>query len=699
MAAAKWTKGINVVIGGETVGLSKALSAVNKESSTLQKELKEVDKALKLDPTNVMMLAQKQDLLGQSAKVTESKLKALKTAQADVDKQFEENKIDATAYRDYQRELSHTESALKELETQQETTEKAMVSSIDKISKVASKITVGGIKTVGEIAKGATKGLEIYAGAALTAGTAVLGLAVKAGASADDLNTMSAQTGLTVEQLQKFQYASEVIDVPIETLASSMAKLTRNMSTAKKGTGDSADAFKKLKVDIVNVDGTLKNNNDVFNETIKKLGEVENQTERDALAMAIFGKSAQDLNPLILGGASALDTLGQSAQDMGLILSQEALDSLNELNDSIDILKANTVASGNVLAGVFSDSIKTVTDVIGGELPKIAKSIAEIFENPNSEEAKNTLSESVLSIVQTTLATLTDNLPKFLTTFNSVILSIVGGVIKTLPSTIKTIMPVLIKGMTDLLNGLIEMLPYVIQSGMEFILALMESIAQALPQLIETAVSMIPQIVEALTNNLPQILTAGIAIIVELAKGLPLAIPELIATIPEIIFAIIDAFTKMDWLQVGVDIIAGIGEGLWNGIVSLVEGIPKMAEGILNGFKNIFQIHSPSKVFADQIGKYMADGIDVGFADEMQDVNVRMGKAIAPKPKAIQMQSGANNTDIGMTEQVIMNAISKALANSKILLNATLSVESNVDAFASILAPKIKQIYINQGVL
>ena len=114
------------------------------------------------------------------------------------------------------------------------------------------------------------------------------------------------------------------------------------METAKKGTGDVASAFKKLGVSITDNKGALRNNQDVFNDVIKALGKIENETQRDAYAMQIFGKSAQDLNPLILGGADALEELGKEAEDAGLILSQDTLDAANEFNDSIDKLKAKT---------------------------------------------------------------------------------------------------------------------------------------------------------------------------------------------------------------------------------------------------------------------------------------------------------------------------------------------------------------------
>ena len=354
-------KGLTIEIGGETTNLQKSMSEVNSKTKDLKTELKDVERLLKLDPGNTELIAQKQKLLADSIGETKNKLDQLKEAEKQVQEQFENGEVSEEQYRALQREVIKTESDLKKLEK----TSKDFGTNLTRDLQAAGKSMEdfgGKVESAGK----AFTPVSAVAGGALAG---IVGLGVKAAQSADDINTLAKQTGLTTDQIQKFQYASELIDVPLDTLTGSMAKLTKNMDAAKEGTGEAAEAFEGLEISVTNNDGSLKNNQDVFNETIAKLGEMENATERDAAAMAIFGKSAQDLNPLILGGADALTQLGDEAEAAGLILSEDALNSANEFNDAMDTLKAKTAgkfgAIGAEIATMLTPMLESLADTIG----------------------------------------------------------------------------------------------------------------------------------------------------------------------------------------------------------------------------------------------------------------------------------------------------------------------------------------------
>ena len=149
-----------------------------------------------------------------------------------------------------------------------------------------------------------------------------------------------------METLQKFQYASDLIDVSMETLTGSMSRMIRTMNTARQGNKQAQEAFDQLGIAITDANGQLRDGETVFNETIKALGNIANETERDAIAMQIFGRSARDLNPLIKGGADRLRELGEEAKDAGLIMSDEALGDVLELKDGIDKTKEVLKATG-----------------------------------------------------------------------------------------------------------------------------------------------------------------------------------------------------------------------------------------------------------------------------------------------------------------------------------------------------------------
>ena len=216
----------------------------------------------------------------------------------------------------------------------------------------------------------------------VAAGGAILGafggLAVSAGKAADDVNTLSKQTGISTDQLQKFAYAADLIDVDINTLAKSYAKLTKQMNSARGGTGAAAEAFQTLGVSVTDVNGNLRDNEEVFQEVIAALGSIENETERDAIAMSLFGKSAQELNPLILGGADALEALGKEAEDLGLILDQETLDKLNEFNDVVDSTKSKLKAAKDVLGAKIVDALSPYLDTITDAVDRFITKLVEI---------------------------------------------------------------------------------------------------------------------------------------------------------------------------------------------------------------------------------------------------------------------------------------------------------------------------------
>lgn len=152
--------------------------------------------------------------------------------------------------------------------------------------------------------------------------------------AADEIMTLSMQTGLTTEQLQEFDYASELIDVSLDTLQTSLTRLTNNMQNAANGTGDAKDAFATLGVSITDTEGHLRTSNEVFYEVIDALGEVGNYTERDALAMDIFGRSAQDLNPLIIQGSDKLREYAEEAHNVGYVLDTDTLEALGAVDDA-----------------------------------------------------------------------------------------------------------------------------------------------------------------------------------------------------------------------------------------------------------------------------------------------------------------------------------------------------------------------------
>ena len=195
---------------------------------------------------------------------------------------------------------------------------------------------------------------------------------------ADDILTLSQTTNLSVEELQRLQYASNFVDVEVDTLANSMTKMEKNMLSAASGTGSAADAFAQLKVRVTDGHGNLRDMEDTFYEIVDALGKVENETERDALAMTLLGKSAKDLNPLINAGSGYLRELGDEAERVGAVLDDDSVQELGKLKDEMDSLNVQMDAAKLRLGTVLLPILINVLDVVTSINPEVLKTVAVV---------------------------------------------------------------------------------------------------------------------------------------------------------------------------------------------------------------------------------------------------------------------------------------------------------------------------------
>lgn len=228
---------------------------------------------------------------------------------------------------------------------------------------------------VGTAAGAVTVTVAALGAAVVAAEKKLISMTKESAAFADNILTMSMTTGLSTEQLQEFSYAAELIDVSIDTLQTSLTKLTNNMQNAMNGTGDAMKAFDRLGVSVTDANGNMRRANDVFYDAIDALGDVQNATERDALAMDIFGRSAQDLNPLIIQGSGTLREYANEAHNAGYVLDNETLSALGAVDDGVQRLQTTQEAFHNKLSAEFApyltellDTTREQIDVLGDAL-------------------------------------------------------------------------------------------------------------------------------------------------------------------------------------------------------------------------------------------------------------------------------------------------------------------------------------------
>lgn len=369
-------KGITIEIDGNTTKLTDALKKTNTELKSTQSDLKDVNKLLKLDPKNVELLSQKQNLLKNAVSLTTEKLAEEKKALEQL-QQGEQSDKTIKQQEALKREIQATSLELKNYKTELKDTSVNM----NTLAKVTGDL--------------ADKTKLISAGAT-TALVGIGGLAVKAGALADDLNTVAKQTGFTTSELQKMKYASDLIDVSYQDMTGSISRLTRQMASGNK-------AFEELGVSINDSNGDLRNANEVWYDTLYALSQVENETQRDAYAMDIFGKSANQLAGIIDDGGASLKAYGDEAERMGLILSQETLDSANQLNDAIDLTKARLeatfITTGAKVAQTFLPLIEEIAQKIANVLEWVASLDTETIKFTTTILAVVAIASPLLKVI------------------------------------------------------------------------------------------------------------------------------------------------------------------------------------------------------------------------------------------------------------------------------------------------------------
>lgn len=212
-------------------------------------------------------------------------------------------------------------------------------------------------------------------------------------------------------------------------------------------------------------------------------------------------------------------------------------------------------------------------------------------------------------ILNNLLLAITANLPAIIQGGIAVVSSLISGIAQQLPTLIPTAVNMILTLATSLLSNIDQ----IIDAGIDLLVGLAQGLVNALPQLINKAPTIIGQLASAIIRNLPKILQAGIKILGMLATGLIQAVPQLISKIPSIISQIKNAFTSIDWGTVGSNIIKGIASGLKSAGGAIVEAAKNAAKSALNAAKDFLGIHSPSRVFRDQVGKMMALGMGIGF--------------------------------------------------------------------------------------
>ena len=311
-----------------------------------------------------------------SEKLTLQKQK-LSTLNEEYQKTVQAQGADSTAAQSLANQMYSTEKSINSTENDLKKYSDQLKNVKDKSEGLTFKKFNDGLAGTSEAASKALKGITMFVGGAVAALGGLLGSSVK---SADELQKLSDVTGFTAEQLQVMKYQGSALGVELDTMTGAQSKLIKAMaaaSTGKSGPNAQAKAFQDLGIQVRDSSGHLRDSNTVFNEAITKLGGVKNETDRDALAMQLFGKSAMNLNPLIKAGGTELQNMADEAKKNGAIMSNDAVAGLDNFGDSIDALKLSVQGAIGSAFGKLSPQLNDLTDKIKGlDLSKVTEGIS-----------------------------------------------------------------------------------------------------------------------------------------------------------------------------------------------------------------------------------------------------------------------------------------------------------------------------------
>lgn len=303
---------------------------------------------------------------------------------------------------------------------------------------------------------------------------------------------------------------------------------------------------------------------------------------------------------------------------------------------------------------------------------------------------------TAVQVIQAFITSLNTNLPQMLSAGGQILITLAQGIISLLPSLGQLALNIILnlanaisanapqmipKAAEVLLNfaqGIISNLPKIVDAGINILISLAMGVANALPQLIEKVPKLINEFCAKIDSLLPKLLAAGIGVIVTLGMGIIQSIPTIIANAGEIVKAILNVITHLnlfstganiikglgsgikslfgsigsiikslitkiknpfniDWSSIGKNIVNGIANGIRNFAGSIVSAAKSAAKSALNAAKSFLGIHSPSKVFQDEVGKYMALGMGVGFEKNIPVDDMKHG--LSASIRALQKRS------------------------------------------------------------
>lgn len=714
--ASKKIQGITIEIDGNTTKLGNALKEVDKIVYSTNAELKNLNNALKLDPKNTELLAQKQELLKKNIEESTNRLNALKEAQrqmGDYNSLTEEQKEN---YRALSVEIAKSEAAIRKMNGELNNTDGIDLSKVkdllkkvgeiaaEVVKKVAAVVTAVGTAIAGVVTAGVKSYAELeqnIGGVETLFGDSaqkVIENAKKAyktaGVSANEY--MAGVTSFSASLLQSLagdtEKAADIADMAFQDMSDNANKFGTDMSSIqnayqgfakqnytmldnlKLGYGGTKKEMERLLADAQKISGVkydINNLSDVYNAIHviqEELGVAGATAEEAATTISGSMNSMKAAFDNFINGSGSPEQLSDAVitfvKNVSKVILQLAPSILSGISS---LVKSLLPEVGKILMQMLPQLFNAAQDLVNSLLTLIKENVQPI-------------ADTVVSIVMSFVDFILENLPLIIEVGLQIILALAEGIGKQLPELVPTIVDVVLQ----IVNIILDNIDLIVDVAIDIILALIEGIFKALPQLIAAVPQIITKFVAAIINLKDKVGEGGKNILIALKDGIVNNLSQLWAKIKEIPGQI------KDKLMEGISKIKDAGKelinGLWNGIKekweNLKNKVSELGNGIVKKFKSVFGIASPSKVMKKQIGENLGLGIVSGIDDTIKDVekstknlSYKVETSLDPNinPNAIQKQlETAYNLQTTPILEIDYNRLATALADEMQNMNVVL---------------------------
>lgn len=628
MANDRRIKGLTIEIGGDTTQLSESLHDVNKSITSTQAQLKDVEKLLKLDPTNTEMLAQKQELLTQAISKTEEKLETLKDAAVQAEKQLGEGKISQEQFAALQREIAATEIELKRYDSQLDTAadatedlgdaaEQAAQNSGDASEEIgelsdaaddlgdAAEDAGDGTKNLGESARDSGDGFSVLDGAVATfIGNGLTALVSAIGDAISTFAELSESTQEYRENMSKLDTAASAAGMDAGSIADAYTDLYGVLGD-ETATTTTISNFAKLGVSMQDMDSLLDSATGiwaVYGDSIPLDGLAESVNETAKVGQ-ITGTMADAINwasasndtwtNALSGNAAAL-----SAFQSGVSQGMSAEDAFNEALAACGDEQERQQLIISTLNGLYADSAETYREnnasIIDARQATLYYQDAVAGVGAAMEPLQTTMTRfkaNLISGVSPALQELSDAFMDVVTGADGAeegIASAVTGLVDTVSSMASDLLPQLLEMGTQILGGIMQGLaqstPTLMATVSDMILQLIQAITAFLPQFAEAAVTIAGSIVTQLTAFVPQLLQAATTLLMAIVDAVPMIVNTLVPMLPQLITAIVTALLGAvpQLLQAATTLFMAIVNALPTLITALTAALPQILTAITN---------------------------------------------------------------------------------------------------------------------